>query len=415
MGKTTFVEINENQCCGCILCMKVCPTKAIRIRDGSARIEGVCINCLECMRVCPQKAIKPITTETVSIGEGSVVCPSSVLYSQFGEEVLPNDILLGLKSMNFGYVHDLSYTNEVFNYATELYIKDKRREPDPPFPIISPCCPVVVRLIAYRFPSLIDHILPLATPKEIAAREARKRFSQKKGIPPEDISVIYVSPCPAMMIYISSEESNDKLVGINSIYSPLQKKIESLEDDNVLHYSGGIGIAWSMSGGETMTLKAKCIAVSGVHETIRYLQKIEMGLLKDVEYIEFRICPEGCIGGPFTVEDKYIAKRIVQRLVWMFGMERRIKYSYVAKLYKEGWFESSRRHSPISLPFHQMSISERFKRQKKVEEILSMLPHTHCSLCGAPDCNTFAEDVADGKASIDNCIWMQEQKKRKKK
>ncbi len=387
--------------------MKACPTKAIRVRKGCATIEGICINCLECVRVCPEAAIRPLTTESITSGDNRyVVCPTSVLYSQFGEDVLPNDILLGLRSMNFKYVHDLSYTHEIFNYATQLYIRDKRKEPEPPFPLISPCCPVVVRLIAYKFPSLLDHILPLATPREIVAREARKRFSKKEGISPDEINILYITPCPAMMIHISSEENNDKLVGINSIYDILKKNLERLDDDRVLHYSGGIGIAWAMSGGETIALRAKCLAVSGVHETIRYLEKIEMGLLKDIEYIEFRICPEGCIGGPFTVEDRYIAKRIVQRFLWMFGLERRIKYSYVARLYKEGWFSSTRKYLPIRSPLSDMPISERLERQRKIEELVSKLPHTECGLCGAPDCRTFAEDVVDGKASIEDCMFM---------
>lgn len=392
--------------------MKECPTKGIRVREGYARIEGVCINCLECVRVCPRGAITSLGTEAISPGEGKyVVCPTSVLFSQFGEDVLPNDVLLALRSMNFGYVHDLAYTHEIFNYATQLYIREKRNETDPPFPLISPCCPVVIRLIAYKFPSLLGHILPLATPREIVAREARKRFSKKESIPPDEICVLYISPCPAMMIHISSEESNDRLVGINSIYEILKKRLEHLEDDRVLHYSGGIGIAWGMSGGETIALRAKCLAVSGVHETIRYLEKIEMGLLKDIEYIEFRICPEGCIGGPFCVEDRYVAKRIIQRLLWMFGLERRIKYSYVARRYREGWFSSGRKYTPLRLPLYDMPVSQRLERQRKIEELVSRLPQIECGACGAPDCYSFAQDVVDGKAFLEDCVWIERSKK----
>jgi hypothetical protein len=146
--------------------------------------------------------------------------------------------------------------------------------------------------------------------------------------------------------------------------------------------------------------------VSGLHETIRYLEKIEMGLFSDVDYIEFRICPDGCIGGPFTVADRYQAKRLLQRLVRMFGVERRIKYDYVIRLYKEGWFFSKKKLIPLESRFSHLSISERIERQKRVEETLKLLPNWECGLCGAPDCRTFAEDVVDGNASLDSCVCM---------
>jgi len=122
-----YVQIDESLCNGCVLCMKVCPTKAIRVKEGKvARIEGVCIDCWECVRVCPKGAIKAITSDTFDLTEKDniIVSPSTVLYSQFGQDVLPNDVLLGLKRMGFGYIHDQSYTSEIFNLAIELYIKE---------------------------------------------------------------------------------------------------------------------------------------------------------------------------------------------------------------------------------------------------------------------------------------------------
>ena len=120
--------------------MKACPTKAIRVREGLARIEGVCINCCECMRTCPRNAISAsgFQDEDLCGGDRVVVSPSTVIYSQFGPDCLPNDILLALRKMGFGYVHDQSYTSELFNFAVELYIKDHRKKGDTHFPLISP-------------------------------------------------------------------------------------------------------------------------------------------------------------------------------------------------------------------------------------------------------------------------------------
>ncbi|MFO7785221.1 MAG: [Fe-Fe] hydrogenase large subunit C-terminal domain-containing protein [Desulfatiglandales bacterium] len=400
-----YVDIDEDLCNGCVLCMKACPMKAIRIRNGVARIEGICIDCMECARVCPRGAIRGISSGAVEMGDCSeeAVCPSSALYSQFGEDFLPNDILLGLRRMGFQYPFDQSYTAEIYEFATELYIRDQRKKDDPVFPLISAVCPAVVHIIAYRFPSLLKNILPLAVPREIVTREAKQRVSAKKGCSPEEIGVIHVVPCPALMIRETTHDSCNRAVGIGTIYEDLKKSIQEIEEDRVFHYSGGIGLGWGISGGEIAGLDAKCIAVSGVHETIRYLEHVEMGLLDHIEFLECRICTEGCVGGPFTVADRYQTKQLVQKYVRMFGVERRIKQKYVTKLYREGWFVSEREILPIRRDHIELTVSERIEQQRRVEFILRKLPEKHCGMCGSPDCRTFAEDVVAGRAQLASC------------
>jgi Na+-translocating ferredoxin:NAD+ oxidoreductase RNF subunit RnfB len=416
-----YVQINESLCNGCVLCMKACPTKAIRIREGKARIEGVCIDCCECIRVCPRGAIQAITSESLDLTEKDnvIVSPSTVLYSQFGEDILPNDVLLGLKRMGFGYIHDQSYTSEIFNLAVELYIKENRERPDAPLPFISPVCPVVVSLIAYKFQSLLSHIPPLVTPREIVAREGKLRMAARHECDAEAFKVVHITPCPSKMICINESILQkhsylDATVGINSIYDELKNNIQDVEEDIVLHHSGGIGLSWGMSGGEISGVDLNCLAVSGLQETIRYLEKIEIGLLGNIDYVEFRACTEGCLGGPFTVMDKYQGKRHIQKLVRMFGVERRVKYGYVKKLYDKGWFFTDKMPS-LKRELTQLSpadIARGIERQNRIEEILRLLPRKECGACGCPDCVTFAEDVADGRDSIQSCLFSQDQKKR---
>jgi len=403
-----YVEIDEELCNGCVLCMKACPMKAIRVKGGVARIVGVCIDCMECARVCPNGAVRGVSSADRGLEDRSrcAVCPSTVLYSQFGEDYLPNDILLGLSRMGFSYVHDQSYTAEMYEFALELYIREKRQTANPPFPLISPVCPAVVQIVAYRFPSLLTHIPPLATPREIVNREAKRRLVAKRQCAEDEVGVLHIVPCPAIMIREDDPRSRDRAVGIGTIYDELSKAVQEANEDEVLHYSGGIGLGWGISGGEIAGLNAKCIAVSGVHDTIRYLEKVEMGLLDHIEFLECRICTEGCVGGPFAVADRYQTKQLVQKYTRMFGTERRIKEKYIKKLYYEGWFESAREILPIARETPAPTVAERIEQQRKAEEILKKLGGKHCGMCGSPDCRTFAEDVAAGKASAENCAYL---------
>lgn len=409
-----YVEFDDALCNGCVLCMKVCPTKAIRVKDGKAHLQGVCIACVECVRVCPRGAIKAVIHEDFNLEDtrNYVVSPSTVIYSQFGENVLPNDILLGLKRMGFRYVHDQSYTSEMFTFALEVHIKQTRRIAGSPFPLISPVCPVVVRLIAYRFPSLLKHILPLVTPREIVAREAKKRLSAKYAAQAEQIKVLYITPCPSKMISIrepvrQTRSYLDTTIGINRIYDVLYKNIQEIDEDMVLHHSGGAGLGWSMSGGEIYGSEMNCLAISGLQETILYLEKIEMGLLQDIDYLELRTCSEGCLGGPFTVTDKYLAKHHLQKFIQTFGLKTRVKYDYIVKLYKEGWFHTDRQPAPSGRVPSQRVINQRIERLNRVDKILKSLPGKECGICGSPDCRTFAEDVVDRKARIEDCSLLQ--------
>ena len=98
------VLIVEPKCNGCVVCMMACPTRAIRLKNGLAYIiDRLCVDCGECVRVCPREAVEPLVSTYRDVAEFqvTVVFPSPALYSQFGDEVMPNDVLLALTKLGF--------------------------------------------------------------------------------------------------------------------------------------------------------------------------------------------------------------------------------------------------------------------------------------------------------------------------
>lgn len=408
------VKVDKKKCIGCVSCMKACPTKAIRIREQKAEIiYERCIDCGECLRVCPHNAIVPITTSSADINKFKykVALPSPVIYSQFGQNIMPNEILSVLKEIGFDHVYDEALICEMTNIAIEEYLdKDKSTRP-----IISSTCPVVVRLIQRLFPSLCKLITPIEPPREIAAKILREDISKEQNISEEEIGIIDITPCAAKMVSINRPETMEKshldgAISIKNIYNEVMMKLKKHRQKLMLHKQSpisGIGIGWAIASGEIRGLKnPHCVSVSGVYDTIRILEDVESGKLKNIEYLECLICPDGCIGGPLTVENRFIAKSNILRLIRIFGGKKRVDSSSVKRLYKENFFSFEREIKPRPFKPLDEDRSKAIKKLKMKQEIMKELPKIDCGICGAPDCDTFAEDVVRNKAKLEDCIFI---------
>jgi hypothetical protein len=162
-----------------------------------------------------------------------------------------------------------------------------------------------------------------------------------------------------------------------------------------------------MSGGEITRMEIdNSLAVHGLKETVDYLNKIEMGLLRDVEYIEFRTCREACLGGTLAVVDKYVAKRHVQKMVATFGMGRRLPKDALLRQYEQGKFKLEKSPEVLRRIFSSRKPTLSLADAARVEQLVAELGSHNCGACGAPDCRSFAEDVIHGQAKLKDCVWI---------
>ncbi len=416
------IKIDETKCIGCVVCMKVCPTKAIRVRDKKAKvINERCIDCGECYRVCPYNAIIPLTTKPSDINRFKikVALPSPVLYSQFDSDIMPDEVLNALKDIGFDYVYDEALVSEMASIAIEMYLAQNKT----PRPIISSTCPVVVRLIQRLFPGLVSLIIRMEPPREIAAKSLRKELAKKHKIGEEEIGIFHITPCPAKMVSINKPETMERsyldgAISIREIYNQLMVKLRRKEPQFLIQAQtqiSGIGVGWAISGGEIRGIKQDAVvAVSGVYDTIKILSDIESGKIKNIEYLECLICPDGCIGGPLTVENRFLAKSRILKLIRLYGGKNRIDVNYVRQLYNRDFFSFERDIKPKPFPPIDLDKNEAIKKLKKKEKILRTLPGMNCGVCGAPDCESFAEDLVKNEPnlSVGRCVFLGEQNER---
>lgn len=407
------VKIDKEKCIGCVTCMQACPTKAIRVHEKKAHIMFErCVDCGECLRVCIHNAVIPITTSTADLNrfKYKVALPSPVLYSQFGHHAMPHEILAILEEIGFDYVYDEALICEMVSQATEKYLDEHRS----PRPIISSSCPVVVRIIQRLFPSLCNLVIPFEPPREIAAKNLRQEISKKRGIRKEDIGIFHITPCSAKMVSINypltlKKSHLEGAIAIKDIYNKVMMRIKKSKKPSLLEKpatTSGIGIGWAIAGGEIRSLKyLHSVSVSGIYDTIKILEDIEAGKLKDIEYLECITCPDGCVGGPLTVENRFISKSNILRLIKIYGRKKKVNGYSVKSLYKKKFFSFENSIKPNPFPPLNRKRNQALKKLKLKEETIKKLPGTNCGVCGAPDCQTLADDIARQKAKIEDCIF----------
>ena len=404
------VTLDISKCKGCTNCIKRCPTEAIRVRDGHAIIkEDKCIDCGECIRVCPYQAKKAIFDkfEDFSNYKYKIALPAPALYGQFEDIDDVDYILTALLECGFDAVFEVSRAAELITEYTRRYLKQENI----PKPVISSACPAIVRLIALRFPYLVDNLLPLIPPIECAAQLARKEaLAANPELHDEDICVLFVSPCPAKISYVKNPLGVEKsavtgALAINDFYFKMRSKLKDIKEPQSLFKTGIIGLNWAGTGGEaTSLLSDRYLAADGIENCIHVLDEIENGTIHNLEFVELNACNGGCVGGTLNVENPYIAKARLRSFRKYLPISRNHPQNEAdvpCDVLLDAFDDISVKIVDSALAEDRMTA---IAKMSEVEKIYKTLPHLDCGSCGAPNCHALAEDIVRGVADESDCL-----------
>lgn len=409
------LTIREDICFGCTRCMTVCPTGAIRIFRGKAKVDpSRCVDCGNCMEACPVNAIVVDQDDFQKIYHYTyrVAVVPSVMIGQFSDEISEKLILSTLFDLGFTHVFEAEFGADILHRISGRYVTYADE-----YPVISSFCPAIVRLIQVRFPSLVKHLNLIKPPLDITALYIQKVL-RDKGADKREIGLFYVTPCAAKIAAIKSPQGEEDnpfagVINMNFLFNLVHRSIIRNKKDNreviapKQHISSD-SVLWSLTMGEAPHMPGRSLAVDGIHNVIEFLEKLENGEITGVDFLELRACDEGCAGGILGSGNRFLtAERLRHRssLIPPPGKDMLDRIDRQADYLRD--HIKLERIEPRSILKLDDNLQKAMEKMEQINDIQSELPQVDCGLCGCPTCEALAHDIVQGKAEMSSCIFYQ--------
>ena len=408
MENTYFhsVMTNPKSCQGCTNCIKRCPMEAIRVKDGTAKIISErCIDCGQCIRHCPYHSMRchQDSIEILNDKKYNVALVSMPLFAQFNNLTDPDIVLNGLLKLGFDDVAEVSLASEIYAREARKYILHNKAR----WPLINTTCPAIVRLIRLRFPSLVDHLLPIRPPMEIMASIALRKAVKKTGLPREDIGIIHIAACPAQVAYTAEPLGlkHSRITGsisIKTIYPKLVLRMNALSEDEIkpLSARSSRGYGSRASGVNSEEFHEDFIEATDILSVREILEGLENDEYMDRPFVDLYMCEGGCLNGELCVQNHYVARSAYRKLARsMTNVIPEDKLPYVDDVF---WNQRIRFQNVYQLGD---SMKESISMLASIKKIEAEFPGLDCGACGSPTCKALAEDIVRNQAYRQDCIY----------
>ncbi len=416
--------IDNNQCIGCSHCVSVCPTEAFRVKNGkSILIPNNCVDCGECTGVCPTEAISIADDEIGDIFRYKyrVALVPFVFIGQFPKKISTGKIYDTIKQLGFTHIYEVENAVEILKHELPAY---QKRHPNKL--LLSSFCPAIVRLIQVRFPSLTDQLILQKTPLDIAANFVQDELVQQ-GIPPEETGIFYITPCAAKTVAIKDPvgEYEIPVTGtinmntfFNKVYGHIERSGDKESGSNIpFNTLSPEAAGYTLTGGETQIASGKSLAIDGIHNVIEFLEKVENREVGNLDFLELRACDESCAGGVLTARNKFLTVNRLRQQITEKN-EKHTETCFPPILSRQKQIAGNMKVNKV-LPRSMMKLDDdinaAFKKMAEINEIMQKLPQVDCTMCGAPNCKSFANDIVQGQTTIEHCIFIQKKLEKKGK
>jgi anti-sigma regulatory factor (Ser/Thr protein kinase)/Fe-S-cluster-containing hydrogenase component 2 len=369
-ARPSSLGIVAELCRDCRHCLVACPTAAVRVRDAQPSVlHHLCVDCTCCIAACDPGALTLLDApDGLAPSADGVLAVPPALLAGFGDHAV-DTVLEELRGLGFADVVSVHpYENELRRCVLDLAATSSL-----PAPVISPVCPAVVNLIEVKFPSLVPHLAPLASPWEALQRDLGER------------DVTYVVSCPSQRTALLAQQPTAQRHTVtprlvrNAVLPRLAARRRAAHDAPAPR---------PQAAGE-----GDLLVVTGVSHVLAVLEAIEDGRLADVSTVEPFICDGGCFGSPLLGEDACVA-------AWRWAAAA-------------GATPDTGRSCTRARPYRprpgirlDADMAVAIRKLAELDAETRALPGKDCGVCGAPKCAALAEDIVMGRAARALCPYV---------
>lgn len=399
-----YIKVRKANCKNCYKCLKNCIVKSIKYENEKVEIlEDMCILCGVCMTTCPQKA-KKIDNDLTNIKSfvenpdiKTVVSLDPSFIAAFGEN--SEYMVWALKELGFDYIEETAIGAK---YVTREYlrlIEEGKMEN-----IIASACPTVNLYIEKYYPQLVKYIAPVMSPALVHGKLIKTHNS-------EDVKVIHIGPCLSRIKEVNESKWVDGVVSFEQLIQWFMDKGITPNEGEILPFDreSGYSRIYPIVDGIVYDLQHQAnvqgvvtekigdydlVAASGLSNITHIFDEMTEGNVKKA-FVEALSCYGGCIHGPFMAKGSatgYKARIDVKNYA---DSSKTVPLKDIDSVYVEY------KESPVvqDMPTEEdiRAILSQIGKNSKAQEL-------NCGSCGYSTCREKAIAVYQKKAELYICM-----------
>ncbi len=399
---STILKTLSAKCRDCYRCVRVCPVKAIGIKNSQAYVDSEkCIYCGTCVKECPQnaKVYRDDTEAVVALLKTSKVAASvAPSFSAIYDRALAKRLPSALRKLGFSFVSETSEGATIVTDRSKELISNPKTTAG-----VCTACPVVINYVEKYKSESIATLLPVVSPMVAHGKLLKHRLGQQ-------VKVVFIGPCiakkheaerlehrGAVDLVLTFTELNKLFTdyGIDLNHCPESDfdNASAIGDAKLFALPGGM---LKTAGIEDDGIKKEIITTSGADNISMLFNMLAED--NELAIVEPLFCEGGCINGPGITSEKNIFKRRAD-LIHYARQKTRLPYK---KPVATGIDLSTyfRKDLQLTDAITEQQIDQVYQMTDKANPAERL----DCGACGYGSCREKAIAVIKGMAEIEMCM-----------